>query len=121
MISHESRYKIDVGVIVYRVSVRLALYKMDDSEDPNAIPGVGDLKQGAKSHSTIIVAMSAALINLIVIMTLNKVYYQLALLLTKRETPKTDKEYEDSFTLKMFLFQFVNFYASIFYIAFFKG
>ena len=94
--------------------MRLALYKMDDSED-------GDLKQGVKSHSKIIVAVSAALINLIVICTLNKVYYQLALLLTKRETQKTDKEYEDSFTLKMFLFQFVNFYASIFYIAFFKG
>ena len=30
-------------------------------------------------------------------------------------------EFEDSLTLKMYLLQFVNYYASIFYIAFFKG
>uniref|UniRef100_A0A8C9U444 Anoctamin n=1 Tax=Scleropages formosus TaxID=113540 RepID=A0A8C9U444_SCLFO len=30
-------------------------------------------------------------------------------------------EYENSLTLKMFLFQFVNYYSSCFYIAFFKG
>ena len=37
------------------------------------------------------------------------------------ETPRTYSEYEDSLTLKMFLFQFVNFYGSTFYIAFIKG
>ena len=37
------------------------------------------------------------------------------------ERPRTDTEYEDSFTFKMFLFQFINYYSSIFYIAFFKG
>lgn len=34
--------------------------------------------------------------------------------------PRTQTEYEDSFTLKMFLFQFINFYSSLIYIAFFK-
>ena len=37
------------------------------------------------------------------------------------EMPRTFTEYEDSFTFKMFLFQFVNFYGTIIYIAFFKG
>ena len=37
------------------------------------------------------------------------------------EQHRTESEYEDSFTFKMFLFQFVNFYGSTFYIAFFKG
>ncbi len=37
------------------------------------------------------------------------------------EMPRTFTEFEDSFTFKMFLFQFVNFYGTIFYIAFFKG
>ena len=37
------------------------------------------------------------------------------------ETHRTETEYEDSFTFKMFMFQFVNFYGSIFYVAFFKG
>ena len=37
------------------------------------------------------------------------------------EHPRTDSEFNDSFTFKMFFFQFINFYSSIFYIAFFKG
>ena len=38
-----------------------------------------------------------------------------------KEFHKTDSNYEDSLTIKMYLFEFVNNYASIFYIAFFKG
>lgn len=37
------------------------------------------------------------------------------------ELPRTQTDYENSLTLKMFLFQFVNYYSSCFYIAFFKG
>ena len=37
------------------------------------------------------------------------------------EYHRTDSNYDNSLTIKMYLFQFVNFYASIFYIAFFKG
>jgi len=37
-----------------------------------------------------------------------------------QEIHRTEKDYENALTLKMFLFQFVNFYASIFYIAFIK-
>ena len=37
------------------------------------------------------------------------------------EMHRTQTEYEDNLTFKVFVFQFVNFYASIFYIAFFKG
>ena len=37
------------------------------------------------------------------------------------ELPRTKTEYENSLTLKMFLFQFVNYYSSCFYIAFAKG
>lgn len=41
--------------------------------------------------------------------------------LSYSELQRTNTEYEDSFTYKMYLFQFVNFYSSLFYIAFFKG
>ena len=41
--------------------------------------------------------------------------------LTEWELPKTDADYEKSYTLKMFIFQAVNFWSSIFYIAFVKG
>ena len=37
------------------------------------------------------------------------------------ELHRTQTAYEDSFTFKMYLFQFINFYSSRFYIAFFKG
>ena len=37
------------------------------------------------------------------------------------ETHRTQTKFEDAFTLKVFIFQFVNFYSSPIYIAFFKG
>lgn len=37
------------------------------------------------------------------------------------ELPRTQTEFDDSLTLKIYLLEFVNYYASIFYIAFFKG
>ncbi|XP_041416793.1 anoctamin-3 isoform X2 [Xenopus laevis] len=60
-------------------------------------------------------------INFMIIMSLNVVYEKVAYLLTNLEHPRTDSEWENSFALKMFLFQFVNLNSSIFYIAFFLG
>ena len=34
---------------------------------------------------------------------------------------RTQTDYDNALTLKSYLFQFVNFYSSIFYIAFIKG
>ena len=50
-----------------------------------------------------------------------QIYYELALCLTRWECPRTQSDFDNSFTFKVFLFQFVNYYASLFYIAFFKG
>uniref|UniRef100_A0A8C4TFZ0 Anoctamin n=1 Tax=Erpetoichthys calabaricus TaxID=27687 RepID=A0A8C4TFZ0_ERPCA len=60
-------------------------------------------------------------INFVIIMSLNVVYEKVAYLLTNLEHPRTESEWENSFALKMFLFQFVNLNSSIFYIAFFLG
>ncbi|XP_073203903.1 anoctamin-3 isoform X4 [Lepidochelys kempii] len=60
-------------------------------------------------------------INFMIIMSLNVVYEKVAYLLTDLEHPRTESEWENSFALKMFLFQFVNLNSSIFYIAFFLG
>lgn len=86
--------------------------------------------------------MTAALINLVIIMILTRVssytksdnfrlffyesslfqiYHKLALFLTNLENPRTQTEYEDSYTIKIFVFEFMNFYSSLIYIAFFKG
>ncbi|XP_029579115.1 anoctamin-7 [Salmo trutta] len=37
------------------------------------------------------------------------------------EMHRTQTQYEDAFTFKVFVFQFVNFYSSPFYVAFFQG
>lgn len=50
-----------------------------------------------------------------------QIYSWLAKYLTELELHRTQTEFDDSLTLKMYLFQFVNYYASIIYIAFFKG
>lgn len=48
-------------------------------------------------------------------------YSYLAEYLTEMEFIRTQTQFDDSLTLKIYLLQFVNYYASIFYIAFFKG
>ena len=45
----------------------------------------------------------------------------MAIWLTDLELNRTQTEFDDSLSLKIYLLQFVNYYASIFYIAFFKG
>lgn len=48
-------------------------------------------------------------------------YTFLALKLTDWECPRTQTEFDNSYTFKVYLFQFINYYSSIFYIAFIKG
>uniref|UniRef100_A0A4W6CL04 Anoctamin n=1 Tax=Lates calcarifer TaxID=8187 RepID=A0A4W6CL04_LATCA len=66
-------------------------------------------------------SVTASLISFVVIMILNILYERVAIWITDFELPRTKSEYENSLTLKMFLFQFVNYYSSCFYIAFAKG
>ncbi|CAF0799103.1 unnamed protein product [Brachionus calyciflorus] len=65
--------------------------------------------------------ITAGFINLFFIVVLNSFYIWLAVKLNDFELHRTDSRYEKALTIKMYLFQFVNYYASIFYIAFFKG
>uniref|UniRef100_A0A8C2RMY8 Anoctamin n=1 Tax=Capra hircus TaxID=9925 RepID=A0A8C2RMY8_CAPHI len=66
-------------------------------------------------------SLSGSCLNFIVILILNFFYEKISAWITKMEIPRTHQEYESSLTLKMFLFQFVNYYSSCFYVAFFKG
>uniref|UniRef100_A0AAV2K1N8 Anoctamin n=1 Tax=Knipowitschia caucasica TaxID=637954 RepID=A0AAV2K1N8_KNICA len=68
-----------------------------------------------------IASFTGSLLNLVVIMILSKGYTNLAYILTSWEMHRTQTEFEDMYTLKVFIFQFVNFYSSPVYIAFFKG
>ncbi|KXJ26647.1 anoctamin-4 isoform X2 [Exaiptasia diaphana] len=96
-----------VGVVVYRGAVFAALSANSELT--------------IRRNSRIITTVTAAIINLICINILKFLYNRLAVWLTNWENPRTKTDYEDSFTYKMYLFQFVNTYASIFYIAFFKS
>ncbi|XP_041487790.1 anoctamin-7-like [Microtus oregoni] len=68
-----------------------------------------------------IASLTGSVVNLVFIVILSKVYVVLAQVLTRWEMHRTQTAFEDAFTLKVFIFQFVNFYASPVYIAFFKG
>ncbi|CAH0404483.1 unnamed protein product [Chilo suppressalis] len=96
-----------LGTIIYRISMVSVIY--------------GGSGFFLKKHAKIFTAMTAALINLTIIMILTRIYAKVAVILTNLENPRTQTEYEDSYTFKIFFFEFMNFYSSLIYIAFFKG
>uniref|UniRef100_A0A8C4NL56 Anoctamin n=1 Tax=Dicentrarchus labrax TaxID=13489 RepID=A0A8C4NL56_DICLA len=95
------------GVIIYRITVS-ALMAM--SPDPET-----------KSNVRVTVTATAVIINLVVILILDEIYGAVALWLTELEIPKTETDFEERLILKAFLLKFMNAYAPIFYVAFFKG
>jgi len=52
---------------------------------------------------------------------MNTLYKSIAVWSTNRENHRTDAEYVDSLVVKLFLFQFVNSYASFYHIAFIQS
>ncbi|XP_078090887.1 anoctamin-1-like [Mustelus asterias] len=95
------------GVIIYRISIAAAM-AMSSNEN-------------IKSNIRVTVSATAVIINLLVIIILDEIYGAVAEWLTKMEVPKTEKIFEERLILKAFLLKFVNSYAPIFYVAFFKG
>lgn len=73
------------------------------------------------SYQIVFLPATTAVLNLIIITALNYLYDYLAVYLTNMEYRRTQTEYDESLTLKIYLFQFVNYYSSIFYIAYLKG
>ncbi|KAK4829403.1 hypothetical protein QYF61_003884 [Mycteria americana] len=104
-----------IGIIVYRLSVFLVFSAMLSQH----INGTEAIRKYLTPQTA--TSVTASLISFIVIMVLNVVYEKVAILITDFELPRTQTDYENSLTTKMFLFQFVNYYSSCFYIAFFKG
>ena len=95
------------GIVAYRASVLAVLYA-----NPNH-----EIRQNAK----LVTSFSAAGMNLVFIKILSYVYVKLAVILTNWENPRTKSEYHNALTFKMYVFEFVNTYSSLFYIAFFKS
>uniref|UniRef100_A0A8C6YQ64 Anoctamin n=1 Tax=Nothoprocta perdicaria TaxID=30464 RepID=A0A8C6YQ64_NOTPE len=95
------------GVMVYRITTAAAL-----SFSTN---------ETTRSNVRVTVTATAVIINLVVILILDEIYGAVAKWLTEIEVPKTEKSFEERLILKAFLLKFVNSYAPIFYVAFFKG
>ncbi|XP_051547999.1 anoctamin-5 [Myxocyprinus asiaticus] len=105
-----------IGVIAYRLAVFAAFASIMKDSPTNKLDVVGSLITPQFATS-----VTASCINFVIIMVLNYLYERVAIWITDLEVPKTHLEYENMLTVKMFLFQFVNYYSSCFYVAFFKG
>ncbi|XP_062051090.1 anoctamin-6 isoform X1 [Lepus europaeus] len=104
-----------IGIIVYRLSVFIVF----SAQLPKTLNGTEAIQKYLTPQTA--TSITASIISFIIIMILNTIYEKVAIMITNFELPRTQSDYENSLTMKMFLFQFVNYYSSCFYIAFFKG
>ncbi|XP_023612040.1 anoctamin-6 isoform X5 [Myotis lucifugus] len=104
-----------IGIIVYRLSVFIVF----SAKLPKNLNGTDPIQKYLTPQTA--TSITASLISFVIIMILNTIYEKVAIMITNFELPRTQTDYENSLTMKMFLFQFVNYYSSCFYIAFFKG
>ena len=95
------------GVVIFRAAFRVILF--------------ASKSQLIRERSKYVVSGCAGVLNLIAINFLKQIYNRIAVVLTDWECPRTRTEYEDSFIVKMFFFQFFNTYSSIIYVAFLKS
>uniref|UniRef100_A0A7M4ELZ6 Anoctamin n=1 Tax=Crocodylus porosus TaxID=8502 RepID=A0A7M4ELZ6_CROPO len=103
-----------IAVILYRLSVYAAFASiMKNTQTLQPISGL--------LTPQLATSVTASCLNFVIIMILNFLYERIAIWITDMEIPRTHLEYENRLTMKMFLFQFVNYYSSCFYVAFFKG
>lgn len=78
------------------------------------------LSQSSNTSLAGTASIIASIVNAIQIQVLNMLYSYVAIGLNDYENHRTDTEYEDALIAKTFVFQFVNSFASLFYIAFIK-
>ncbi|XP_070190756.1 anoctamin-4-like isoform X3 [Littorina saxatilis] len=111
-----------IGVIAYRVSMLAALQLIPAAVQKDNSSEITTITANLVfQNASLVTTITAALINLLIIIILNIVYGYLAFWLTDWECLRTQSEYDNSITIKLFLLQFVNYFSSIFYIAYFKG
>ncbi|XP_075263861.1 anoctamin-7-like, partial [Convolutriloba macropyga] len=94
-----------IGVVIYRSLIVIPLLN-------NAL---------FRSQASLIASATGAAIQVILIMLSAQVYEYVAEKFNDWEMHRTQEEYDNNLTFKVFVFQFINYYSSIIYIAFFKG
>ncbi|XP_068116801.1 anoctamin-9 isoform X2 [Hyperolius riggenbachi] len=95
------------SLVVYRVVVTVAFMRSS-----------WDL---LREHATTAAVMSGAVLHYLTIVIMTKVNRFVSDYLCNLEKPRTFTEKENSFTCKVFTFQFVTHFSSLFYVAFFLG
>jgi len=111
-----------LGVIVFRAAFNAGNYltKMPvESNFPNTT-AFDEAKTAAEESNALYTSVLSSVLNALCIMLLGFVYEKLAYILTNWENHRTQTAYDDALIIKLFAFQFVNNYASLIYIAFFK-
>jgi len=93
-----------IGVIAMIFFMRIELSKLPEM----TVNGIG------------LASIIASVLNALQIQVFNTLYGRFALWCTDFENHRTDTHYEDALIGKTFVFQFVNSFASLFYIAFVK-
>uniref|UniRef100_A0A671RNY4 Anoctamin n=1 Tax=Sinocyclocheilus anshuiensis TaxID=1608454 RepID=A0A671RNY4_9TELE len=102
-----------IAIILYRTILSIIIYR---SQNAFFVFSAGR-----------IASLTGSMLNLLVILLLSRLYtynnlqQQRIVHFLLLEMHHTKTKYEDAFILKVFIFQFVNFYSSPVYIAFFKG
>ena len=89
-----------VGAVV---SIYLVRYQLTKSKDAQVKNNAGTV---------------ASILNAVQIQVANAIYSFIANALSEQENHRTATQFEDSMITKIFLFQFINSYASFFYLAF---
>ncbi|KAI9921505.1 hypothetical protein PsorP6_000032 [Peronosclerospora sorghi] len=84
-----------------------------------------DLTKGSDSNMLVFDnykygSIVSSLANVVQITIMTKIYYYVSIVLVDQENHRTDTEYENSLIIKTVIFQFVNNYAGLFYVAFLK-
>ena len=65
--------------------------------------------------------VGSIVLNTAFILLFNLVYNWIAVQLTKWENHRTKTDYDDNLIVKLFAFEFVNSYGSLFYLAYFRN
>ena len=131
-------------MIIYRLAIETILAQDSMTKDFEDITFIGSYL-----NPSMVASITASCISLVVIIILNIIYNWAALVLTefevrsqkivrllvisdhfmvisfqndfeRKKLPRTQQQFDDSYALKVFCFQFVNYYSTLFYIAFFK-
>jgi hypothetical protein len=95
------------SIIVYRLA---AFAIMSRSEDENT-----------SINASFFASFTASCFDVVIIVAFDNVYRNVARKLTKWENHRTAEQHEASLNSKVFIFEFINYNATLFYLAFLKG